>query len=1442
MSDVASQTYPLSPMQAGMLFEALLYAGEGNPCFELGFNVEQLHVALPERLDANRLAEAFTTVARRHQSLSAAFEWEGLERPRQRFVANVTVPLEVVRLGRQDEFGVGASDFEAFLRADRERGFDIGRAPLMRLSVVQSERPGTDVVWTFHHILLDGRSFASVLLEVFEVYDSALRGGAASLRPAPRPYSEFLNWLEQRETAESLAYFAEVLEEKNRPTALPAAETEQRPLARTGYGEVVQRLDQAQLQSLRALAEHTQTTVATVIQAAWALVLSRFTQDEDVVFGTTRACRRSVPGREPTEMVGLFINTLPVRTNLSETLLVADLLQALRFQNLELRAHEHTPLSEIQSQLAGLRGRSLFNTVVIYENRELNATLRERGGEVWAGRHCTLHEQPSLPLTVSAFEVNGLEIRLLYDRRRFVDSSVERLTGCLITVALQMANNALRPLAELDVLTPLERDKILNEWNATNRPFPDQLCIHQLFEQRAQLHPDAIAVECNSHRLSYRELDAWANRLARVLQRRGVGRGQYVGVCLDRSLHLVCAVFAVAKSGAAYVPLDPDYPPARIAFMLDDAQAQWVITEERFRHLFIQQCVVVDGEHAREINTELATRPLCTAGSDDICYAIFTSGSTGNPKGVVLTHKAVLNTLDWVNRTFAVGLGDRLLFVTSPCFDLSVYDTFGALGAGATVVLATGSLLQDPQNLADALTELGITIWDSAPAALQRLVPFFPKPGSQPTLRLAMLSGDWIPLSLPEAIRSAFRGANVCSLGGATEAAIWSNWYPIRELDPRWTSVPYGRPIQNSRYHVLDAYLRPVPVGVPGDLYIGGVCLAEGYLNRPQLTAERFITDPLSGVVGQRLYRTGDLARYFEDGNLEFLGRADFQVKIRGFRVEIGEVEAALKRIAGITEAVCATFVDASGQRSLVAYIVLETGQNIGESSVKRALGASLPDFMVPSQIVQLRTIPLSSNGKVDRRALPLPDGGAHQSRPMGPRNDTERVLQAVWQRVLRRDAIGVQDNFFELGGHSLLAVVLVSELRRELNVEIPLSRIISCPTIESLAQALRGAGSAANEPDASAPLIQALHLGGPKAFYFVHDGDGEILLYRTLAAMLPPSFSAFGITPLAAPRIPMAQRTVQEIAACYVRQVLARQPGGSYYLGGLCAGGVIAFEMGRQLAAAGATVELVAIMDAVEPSAPQKRFRVTRDRLARIRSMWGRRSMQSSIPPSLAHVGGGRRPLALGRVAWRVAQKAAGTLRYEAVSRVAAMSVSLRVALLREVLKRSWSWPTVVPSLSVREIYLAARARYVPQRAKIRQVALLKATDGYGDDEPVARLSDDPLLGWGPVVAGELQAVEVPGGHSSMLQEPYVRGVARVLEGFLDRTASEGESPLSRHWRSSNPSAPHTSRGSRSSHPPHNGPPPLAAIPRAAALPSLDPAELLASDIEPPSTVRSPK
>jgi amino acid adenylation domain-containing protein len=1359
-------SYGLSPMQNGMLFEALLHGQRGEAA---GYNIEQLHMVFAEALDAELLGRAFTSVARRHPVLSSAFRWEGIARPIQEVHADVVVPVERHALDAASE-PVRDEALRQFLARDRARGFDLRAAPLMRVSVLGASPERTDVVWTFHHILLDGRSFPIVLREVFAAYRALARDEVPELGAPPRAYAEFIAWLDGRDLEQSRAYFRALLAGKPAPTPLPIAEPAARPLPRSGRGDMAFAVPPAALHAAEAIASATGATLATVVQAAWALVLRAFTQDEDVVFGSTRSCRRSALGGDTAEMVGLFMNTLPLRARLGDERSAGELLRDLRQQSVALRAHEHTPLNEAQTCSEVARGCALFETFLMFEDQDLGDALRAAGGGEWQGTAIALHEQPSLPLSVLAVRSQaGLELRLLFDKKRFTDESVARVGASFVTAVEQLGGDPERRLSELDVLPAAERRRIVYDWNDTARPFPDDLCIHEPFERRADAQPTAPAVEFGGETLSYADLEARANKLAQALRQRGARPGVYVGLCLSRGFDLVVTLLGIAKSGAAYLPLDPDHPRERLAFMVEDAAALMVVTEKQYEALFSTPTLVLDGDDRESIAAQSPARLPRLSEPGDVCYVIFTSGSTGQPKGVVLSHRAVINTFDWVTRTFEIGPGDRLLFVTSPCFDLSVYDTFGALGAGATVVVADRDTLRDPAALAAAIGERRITVWDSAPAALQRLVPFFPPKGAAAPLRRVMLSGDWIPLSLPDAIRASFPNAEVKSLGGATEAAIWSNWFPVGAVDPRWASIPYGRPIQNARYHVLDAKLRPVPVGVPGDLYIGGACLAEGYLNRAELTAERFIADPFRSGTGERLYKTGDLARYVDSGDLEFLGRSDFQVKIRGYRVEMGEVEIALRAVDGVRDAICAAYVDASGQKSLAAYVVAEPLAVLDGAEIKARLGKRLPDYMVPSVVMVLDAMPLSCNGKVDRKALPPPTTIARTDRYQPPRTDLERALLEIWERVLKRAPIGVHDNFFDLGGHSMLAVTMMSEIQSRLGFEVPLSRIIECPTIEALAASQQAPGDCAGLRES---LVQVLRPGGDKPFFFVHDGDGEILLYLNLAKRLPPEFSAYGITPLRQGDIALAHTCLKQMAACYLQQVRKLQPEGPYRFAGLCAGGVLAFEMARQLEHAGERVELLAILDAAEPSSPRRRFIRARQRFERMARRWRPSGFgcedRARDADAAARAVARRRPRLLAALA-QSARAARNVLAHEANALVHELSVGLRFRLLQQLLSRGRAWPAAVEPLKVREIYTVLRDQYVPEPTRVGSALLVRAApDGVGREEPASLYYSDPLLGWRRHVRDDLRVVDAPGGHASMLQEPAVAFIADALASYL--------------------------------------------------------------------------
>jgi amino acid adenylation domain-containing protein len=1298
-------------MQVGMLFQSLLAEGSERS----GYDIEQIGITLPEALQPDALARAWTLVVRRHSALTASFHWQDLPAPEQRPEPDLVVPVEFLDWSELSA-DAGAAARGEFLQRDRRRGFDLRKAPLLRVTVLTFGPQQTELVWTVHHILIDGRSFAPVLLEVFAVYDTLLRGDTPILSRPPRPYGDYIDWLSRQDWHASLPFWKTLLQGKHAPTPLPLAEPATRSLPGSGCGEVVRRLDDSLAGALRSFARASNTRISTLVQAAFGLVLSCLTCDEDVLFGVTRSSRRAALGGEAEAMIGLFINTLPVRMRIDHSQTISDLLASVAAEASALRAHEHTPLVEVQGQSDMPRGTALFDTLLMYDNRELNRSLRAADPR-WHSRSVSVHEQPGPSLTVILVDDEEMEIRILYDRRRFRETVAERIAHYLASALAELPVRTL--VGELDIIPPTERQRLLYAWNDTERVFAHDQRIHEPFEQRVAQQPDAIAVAMGGVQLSYAELDRQANRIANAVRARGALPGQYVGICLSRSPTLVAALLAAAKAGVPYVPLDPDYPRERLDFMLDDTHAALVITEQRYQALFNTLVLLVDGA---DVDAATDAALACSAAATDPCYAIYTSGSTGRPKGVVLTHRAVINTLDWVSRTFEVGPGDRLLFVTSPCFDLSVYDTFGTLGAGATVVVASSERMKDPHALAQALVDERISIWDSAPAALQRLSAFFPPAGAD-HLRLIMLSGDWIPLALASTVQRAFPKARIVSLGGATEAAIWSNWFPLDEIDPRWASVPYGRPIQNARYHVLDRRMRLTPLGVPGDLYIGGVCLAQGYLARPELTAERFVADPFRP--NERLYMTGDVARYFDDGELEFLGRADFQVKIRGHRVELGEVEIELNALPSVREALCSAYVDASGQKSLVAYVVPHAGAALDERDIKQRLGAKLPGFMVPSQVLFLPALPLSANGKVDRKALPSPTGRALPSGYVAPRNELERRMASIWQDVLQCERIGVTDDFFALGGQSLLAVMLVSRVERELGERIPLSRVLERPNIEALVESMRQPIAVCaprhlvtlNSQGTRPPLVLISGIGG---FGFMFQGLCSRLGDRQPVHVL----HAVG----AEDESEGYEHSIEAVASIYAGQVTAVCPDGPLIIGGYSFGVLVALELALRLQRAGREVPLLISFDGFAPGHP-KLLPVTERALMHLRQ-FRRRGPRARVEYVRERLN-------------NLKKRLRGVTDEDATSPLDSLDAATD-RRLRNVAAGLWQ----------------ARDRYRPNELANCDVLLFKASVPFD----WSGTWFEPLYGWREFVRGRVESTIIPGGHLELFRPENHPLMARAL------------------------------------------------------------------------------
>ncbi len=859
--------------------------------------------------------------------------------------------------------------------------------------------------------------------------------------------------------------------------------------------------------------------------------------------------------------------------------------------------------------------------------------------------------------------------------------------------------------------------------------------------------------------LTYAELDSQANRLARHLRTHGVGPDRLVGIYLERSAAMVVGLLAVLKAGGAYVPLDPMYPAERLAHMLEDAAPCAVLTQEKLR-VNLPPCsapvIAVDSLSAEIAAQDAARLDSAATGLTPrhLAYVIYTSGSTGRPKGVMIEHAAVVNFLRAMRKQPGIDTADRLLAVTTITFDIAALEIFLPLIAGATVVLASARAASDADALARLLENHDITVMQATPATWRLLL----HGGWTGRKSLKVLCGGEA-LSADLAAKLLERVGSVWNMYGPTETTIWSCARQIATVDSAQHTEPIGGPIDETRVHLLDEQLQPVAAGAAGEIYIGGAGVARGYLNRTELTAERFIRDPFAPETRARMYRTGDLGRWRGDGAIDFLGRTDQQVKIRGYRIELGEVEAQLVRHTDVREAAVLAREDEQGEKRLVAYLVPRNPSAPPTVERLRAhLTGMLPEYMVPGAFVALERLPLTPNGKLDRRALPAP-GAASQLRRSyeAPQGSVEEALARIWQALLRLERVGRSDNFFELGGYSMLALELRSRIESELGAEVSLSALIEAPTVARLAQLIGG-----HQPRDSLVLIREGEGGLP--VFLLHDGDGETLLYRNLALRLDRRHPVFGLNPRALPGVPMAHTRISDMAAYHIERIKSVQPHGPYVLGGMCAGGVIAYEMALQLQARRERVALVALLDAAAPGAALKPRRFAKERLDRMAG-----ELRSTQSASTA-----RRAALLAR---SLARKLRNFAAYHVGKTCRDARDNARLRLLRASLDRGRAPPRLVGQLSATITYLYAEREYRPDgRLQEGELVIFKATSGEGIDAPFVDFYEDPLLGWKDRGRRGARAVEVPGGHTSMLQEPHVETLARRMQEAMDESLAAGE------------------------------------------------------------------
>ncbi|CRI56719.1 peptide synthetase [Pseudomonas sp. CCOS 191] len=1151
-ADNIEDIYPLSPMQQGMLFHSLYQQEAGN-------YINQTRVEV-QGLDVPRFIAALQATVDNHEVLRSSF-FSGYDQSLQVVQRQARLPL--VELDWRDQVDLPRA-LQEWAQADLRAGFDLASGPLLRLAVIRSADQQYQLVLTNHHILLDGWSSSRLFGEVLQRYAGVTPAGKNSR------YRDYIQWLQRQDQAASERFWRERTAELDEPTRLAQAFRSEAQ----GHGQAEHQisLDAQRTQRLGEFARDQRITLNTLVQAAWLLLLQRYTGQACVTFGATVAGRPAeLPGVE--EQLGLFINTLPVVASPRPEQTVGDWVQHVQGLNLALREHEHTPLYEIQ-RWAGWSGEALFDNILVFENYPVSEALQQGAPQGLVFGEVASQEQTNYPLTLVAQVGEKLSASFKFDRASYAGSAVGQIAAHFVELLEGLADSSQRALGELVLSTaPLQ---VIDS-------YPSSACAHALIEQQAARTPEAIAVTFAGQALSYDQLNRRANRLAHKLRAQGVGPDVLVGIAVERGFEMIVGLLAILKAGGAYVPLDPEYPQDRLSYMMEDSGIALLLTQG---HLLaglpvpahVRSLSLEDGLTGySDENPEHLTQP------DNLAYVIYTSGSTGKPKGTLLPHHNLLRLFKATDAWFGFGAQDVWTLFHSYAFDFSVWEIFGALLHGGRLVIVPREVTRSPEDFHQLLVEQGVTVLNQTPSAFKPLMRVACDSASDLSLRYVIFGGEALDVAAlqPWFERFGEECDNLINMYGITETTVHVTYRPIRFADTQQAGSPIGAAIPDLSMYVLDADFNPVAKGCTGELHVGHAGLARGYHNRASLTAERFVPDPFSSE-GGRLYRTGDLARYREQGVIEYVGRIDHQVKIRGFRIELGEIEARLQEHAAVRE-VLVLDIDGAGGKQLAAYLIANDSSADHASlrdTLKQHLKANLPDYMVPTHFLVLDQWPLTANGKLDRKALPKPDASQLQQGYVAPRTELEQQLAAIWAEVLKVEQVGLHDNFFELGGHSLLVITLVNKVREAFAINISLHEFMLMASFEELANFIGGGKDRLKSP--------VINLNGCQrqrpALFCLPPGGGGAYAYYPLASRLADERPVYGLVNRCYAEPGWVDESWAAMVGYYVEQIRRTQASGPYHLLGWSMGGALALEVAHALEQAGQQVGFVGLVDTLLP------------------------------------------------------------------------------------------------------------------------------------------------------------------------------------------------------------------------------------------------------------------
>ena len=1208
------------------------------------------------------------------------------------------------------------------------------RATLLKLAAEEQV-----LLLNMHHSAFDGWSFGVFARELSTLYKAFVQGQESPLPELPIQYADFAVWQREWLRGEVLQTQLEYWKIKLRGN-LPVLELpadHRRPAVQTYNGSTVSSVIWPELtERLKALSRREGVTFFVTLLAAFQILLLRYTGSEDILVGTPIANRNRA---EIEGLIGFFLNMLLMRGDLSGNPTFRELLGQVHRTALEAYTHQDLPFEKLVEELHPERdlSRSPFFQVMFSFLNAPMPPLDLPGLE--CSRMKTHSGTSKVDLSLYAIEVpEGLSCTFEYNTDLFNADRIERMLGHFQVLLEGIVADPEQRLSELPLLPELEKHQLLVEFNQTQANGPRRQSICDFFEEQVERTPEAVALtgpsltQASAVEVSwaYAELNQRADELANYLRALGVGPEVLVAVCMERTVEMVVGLLAVLKAGGAYLPLDPAYPRERLAFILEEAQVRVVLTQRSIAGFLPSnqaQFVCLDDPNLQVEIQKIAGHDFRFSDNprdnSHLAYVLYTSGSTGKPKGVEICHGAVVNFLNSMRVVPGMGAQDTLLSVTTLSFDIFGLEIWLPLTTGAKVAIAPEDVARDGKKLAALMQGSGATVMQATPYAWRLLL----ESGWKGNANLKILCGGeaW---SEELAAQLLPKCASLWNMYGPTETTIWSAVYAVDKGKP----ILIGRPIANTQFYVVDSHLQPVPLGIPGELLIGGAGLARGYLNRPELTAEKFIADPFTNNVESRLYRTGDLVRYLADGTLEFLGRIDQQVKIRGFRIELGEIETVLRTHAGVDEVAVVTR-EHEGEPQLVAYVVPSAERTLTVSELRAYARQKLPDFMVPEACVFLAAFPLTPNGKLDRGALPSPARAAMQMKPTpeAPRDLLEQQLTRSWEKILRVHPVGRHDNFFELGGHSFAAVRLLAEVKKVTGRDLPLAILFQAATVADLAEILRKDGWMSSWSS----LVPIQSDGSRRPLFLVHGAEGNVLLYRQLATHLGPDQPVYGFQSQGLSGQGPLHTRIEDMASHYVRELLALEPTGPYLLGGYCLGGAIALEMAQQLTAQGENVALLVLLDTYNLNkTSRKRLRLLRAAHL-VQNFWFHGANLLSIR------NGDRGSFIREKldVARTRLQRRLGAA-YDALGTTAGSKT-----------QRHYS------PLHLRKVNDRAAFEYVPQR--------------YGGRMVVVRCKghfwklDDPALGWSDIARDRLEVHSLPIYRKGILVEPFVQTLAEDLK-----------------------------------------------------------------------------